>query len=189
MIIQEHPIKDILRIQEISIAFRVESVFHVQEEGPVDSVAILKEEPVQTPYIKDYDDHPDEGPEAWMNQFDLSNWGLILAQEAGATVGSALIAFDTVGVDMLKGGKDLAVLWDFRIQPEYRHRGLGSRLFEAAEAWSGKRQCDVLQVETQNINVPACRFYEKKGCQLQEINFNVYAEFPHEIQLIWEKKL
>jgi hypothetical protein len=40
-------------------------------------------------------------------------------------------------------------------------------------------------VETQNINVPACRFYAAQGCELRGIHPNTYPELPHEVQLLW----
>jgi len=42
-----------------------------------------------------------------------------------------------------------------------------------------------MMIETQNINVPACRFYSQMGCRLTAINPFAYPEFPEETQLIW----
>ncbi len=50
----------------------------------------------------------------------------------------------------------------------------------------GRRE---LTVETQNTNAPACRFYARRGCRLAAANPGVYAEAPHEIQLLWFKDL
>jgi len=44
-------------------------------------------------------------------------------------------------------------------------------------------------VETQNINVPACRFYVRMGCALLAINCMAYPELPGEAQLLWCKDL
>ena len=46
-----------------------------------------------------------------------------------------------------------------------------------------------MKIETQNINVPACRFYARQGCRLSAIVSHAYAEFPDEIQLIWRLAL
>ena len=62
-------------------------------------------------------------------------------------------------------------------------------LFRAAEAWSRDRGCRQLKIETQNINVPACRFYLRQGCVLGGINRFAYREFPEEVQLLWYKDL
>jgi hypothetical protein len=44
-------------------------------------------------------------------------------------------------------------------------------------------------VETQTINVPACRFYSKMGCTLGAIDRYAYVDLPNEIQLLWFKEL
>jgi GNAT superfamily N-acetyltransferase len=73
--------------------------------------------------------------------------------------------------------------------PDVRSSGIGSALFRAAEDWSRTRHCRSLIVETQNINVAACRFYVRMGCALQAINCLAYPELPGEVQLLWCKDL
>jgi hypothetical protein len=49
-----------------------------------------------------------------------------------------------------------------------------------------------MKIETQNINVPACRFYQRMGAQLGEIHRFGYAEVPsvaHEVMLNWYLEL
>jgi ribosomal protein S18 acetylase RimI-like enzyme len=75
------------------------------------------------------------------------------------------------------------------VAPEYRGQGIGRALFGAAENWAKGRGCRQLKVETQNINVPACRFYASQGCILREANRLAYPKLPDEIQLIWCKFL
>jgi ribosomal protein S18 acetylase RimI-like enzyme len=90
---------------------------------------------------------------------------------------------------MLEGREDLAILWDIRVSPEVRGQGIGSALFRAAEVRAGAEGCRQLKVETQNINVAACRFYARRGCVLRAANQMAYAEFPDEVQLLWYKDL
>ena len=47
--------------------------------------------------------------------------------------------------------------------------------------------CTHLKIETQNINVPGCRFYASQGCRLGEINQFGYADprVSHETMLVW----
>ena len=142
-----------------------------------------------TPYGRDYDSVEGQGPERWAERFDMSNWGLFLAMVNGEPVGGATLAFDTVGVDMLEGRRDLAVLWDLRVAPAVRGHGIGAELFRAAAAWARDKGCTRLKVETQNINVPACRFYAKRGCALGAINRFAYPALPDEAQLLWYKEL
>jgi ribosomal protein S18 acetylase RimI-like enzyme len=100
-----------------------------------------------------------------------------------------VLAFGTEGLDMLEGRTDMTVLWDIRVDPDLRRSGLGCSLFLAAEAWARSRGCRRLKLETQNINVPACRFYAGQGFVLGSIRRFAYAEFPDEIQLLWYKDL
>ena len=42
-----------------------------------------------------------------------------------------------------------------------------------------------MKVETNNVNVGACRFYTKHGCELSSISRLAYAGIRNEVQLIW----
>jgi hypothetical protein len=51
------------------------------------------------------------------------------------------------------------------------------------------RGARVLKVESQNTNVPACRFYAGRGFLLRAVRRGAYPELPHEIQFLWYKDL
>ena len=174
---------------EVPIAFLVERVLDVTlvEEGL--GGVVMSERAVEVPWLKDYDAIKGGGPARWASRFDVTNWGLISAHDAGRRVGGAVVAFNTAGVCMLKGRSDLAVLWDIRVRPELRSSGTGSRLFRAVEAWARDRRCRTLKAETQNTNVPACHFYRRMGCTLGAIDRFAYFDLPDEIQLMWFKEL
>jgi GNAT superfamily N-acetyltransferase len=140
--------------------------------------------PVEHPYIKDYD--LDESPEDWPKKFEVAKWGFFLAKADQKPVGAAAVAFDTTGVFMLEARRDLSVLWDIRVRPEAR--GAGIPLFRYAAKWSRERGCKQMKIETQNVNVPACRFYQRMGARLGEIHRFGYAAVPavaHEVMLNW----
>lgn len=104
-------------------------------------------------------------------------------------IGGCVLAYNTDGVHKLEGQDDIAVLWDLRVHPDFRRKGIGKKLFESAIKWSKGRKCTELKIETQNINVSACKFYQKQGCRLEKINRFAYKEFPNEIELMWIVKL
>lgn len=186
---KEEPIDQIARLGEIPIAFRVDRVLDVSlNDGGLGGMTFT-EIPVDEPWVKDYDSIRDEGPSRWADQFDVSNWGLLTAHDADRLIGGVVIAYDTLGVDMLEGRADLAVLWDIRVAHDARSRGVGTRLFSAAEKWARRRGCRILKIETQNINVPACKFYARLGCTLGAINRFAYNDLGDEVQLIWYKEL
>lgn len=133
---------------------------------------------------KDYDAEAGEGPRRWALQFDLTNWGILVAYDGETRSGGAAVAFDTPDVEMLEARRDLAVLWDLRVHPESRGRGTGRRLFAAAVAWARERGCAELRVETQDINVAACRFYRAQGCGLLSVDRDGY-EGLDEAKIVW----
>jgi GNAT superfamily N-acetyltransferase len=172
----------------VPIAFEVRSILEITEVGRGLEGFRLREVGVQVPYIKDCDASPEGGPEHWSERFDTSRWAFFLASEGGRAVGGATVAVDTPGLFMLAGRQDLAVLWDIRVLPELRRAGIGAELFRHAAGWSAGRACTNLKIETQNVNVPACRFYAKLGCRLGEIDRYAYAGDPsvaHEVMLVW----
>ena len=86
---------------------------------------------------------------------------------------------------MLEARTDLAVLWDIRVRREYRRSGFGAHLFDKCAEWAKQKGCSRLKIETQDINVPACRFYAAKGCELRGIHHGIYFDCPYEVQFLW----
>ncbi len=171
------------RYGEVSIAFEVSSVMDVASHA---TGWTLAEQPVES-YSKDYDETED--PTRWAQQFDVAQWRILSAFQGERRIGGAVLAFDTPGVHLLAGRRDLTLLWDIRVEPESRGLGVGRALFVAAEGWARAQGCRILQIETQNTNVGACRFYERMGCRIVEANAGQYRRFPDEIQLIWHRHL
>lgn len=170
----------------VPIAFEVTSLLSARQSA--DGSYVLTEHGLDSPYVKDYDAIGDR-PGDWVARFDTSQWVLFVAREDDRSLGGAAVAFGTPELDLLEGRSDLAVLWDIRVAPAFRGRGVGRALFEAAEAWALTRGCRELKVETQNANVPACRFYEALGCQLRLVREDAYPQCPGEAQFLWYKAL
>ncbi len=187
--IVEEPLSALKEYGQIPIEFCVSRVLDVHRKDSGLGGISLVERALEKPYTKDCDALKGEGPTRWATRWDIENWGLLSAFATGQRIGGCVLAHDTAGVDMLEGRRDIAVLWDIRVHPDHRGRRIGSRLFEAAVEWTKQRKCRVLKVETQNINVPACRFYAANGCVLASMNRFAYADLPDEVQLIWRKEL
>ena len=191
--LREASIDDISELARISIAFMVERVYDVHAvdapvaDGP--GMFTLSERTVDVPYVKDYDRINGEGPSQWASRLDMRHWGFLQVRSSAQLLGGAVVAFRTPTLPLLEGRPDLAALWDIRIAPDMRGQGLGSMLFRAAEEWARVRDCVTLKVETQNVNVPACRFYQRQGCVLTSVNVGAYPSLPEEVQLIWSKVL
>ncbi|MGC9349294.1 MAG: GNAT family N-acetyltransferase [Anaerolineae bacterium] len=171
---------------EVSAAFKVTSVLEIElvDQG---LGGILLWEHVAPPYEKDYD-ALDGGPVTWAETFDVRNWGFLLASDGNRPVGGAVIAYRTPEVRMLEERDDLGVLWDLRVAPDDRGEGVGHALFWAAAHWCEARGCRQMKIETQNTNVPACRFYRRQGCELGQIHRYAYdrdSDVADEVMLIW----
>jgi GNAT superfamily N-acetyltransferase len=185
--VAEEPMTDLAEYALLPIAFRVDHVLDVTARA--DGGFVLSARRLKNPYVKDYDAVEGEGPLRWTRRFDVSNWALFTARVAGRRVGGATVAFNTPGLTMLEGRRDLSVLWDIRVAPDARGKGVGSALFERVGAWALAHGCRQLKVETQNINVHACGFYARHGCELRAIHHAAYPDLPEEIQLLWYKDL
>lgn len=179
-------IEDLEGHSGISIAFLVERVLLPTPGGrDLD----LVEQPVGEPWWKDYDAEPGASPASWPRRFDTSSWCILSAWHGSRRVGGLVVLSGDASMDLLEARFDLALIWDLRITPAFRGRGVGCRLVGAAEDWARARGCTELKVETQNINVPACRFYQAQGFDLRVVRPDAYPGLPNELQLLWYKPL
>lgn len=146
---------------------------------------ILEEKAVE-PFSKDYDLL--NSPLSWPQKFDVSNWKFYLAISEDKSVGGATLVVNSEEIHMLEGKKDLACLWDIRVHPDWRNKGLGRALFQRVARDAGESGFIWLKIETQNNNVSANKFYKKQGCQLSQIHLHAYYDVPEcrdEIMLVW----
>ena len=179
---------DLAEYAAISIAFEVREVARVTVAPTQSRTIAIDPRPVAVPWVKDYDANGND-PTTWASRFDLSHWAIFAARSRGHRVGGAAVVFRAPDVDMLEGRPDVALLWDIRVAPDARGRGVGSALLAEAEAWAAAHDAAWLEVETQDINVPACRFYARHGFELRASNRDAYQDLPNETQLLWYKPL
>ena len=172
----------------IPIRFQVESVFEIAEDDG--GQFTLTERPLPESYTKDYDECPDgeESSYNWTKRFDSSNSLFLQAFDEQLSVGGAIVVVRTAGIDMLEGRDDLAVLWDLRVHPDCRRQGIARQFFDRAVTWARAQGLRQLKIETQDINVPACRFYASRGCYLKAIDRDAYADCAtatDETEMLW----
>jgi len=184
--IKKITVNDMVKYAEVSITFMVEKILEpISIDNGLGGIRLIEKE-VES-YIKEYD-AIGSGPNGWHNRFDTTNWVRFVAvDENGEFIGGVTVAFNTDKVNMLEGRDDMTVLWDIRIHPDFRHKGIGRELFSSALQWSGAKGCTMMKIETQNININACRFYSAMGCRLGAIRKHVYQEEScrNEVQLLW----
>jgi GNAT superfamily N-acetyltransferase len=169
----------------VPIAYLVDRRFDVAIDDHGLGGVTLTEVPVEPAWVKDYDALEGEGPTRWPKRFDTTNWGVIAAFDDDTRVGGAVLAYRTPDCWLLEGRDDLAVLWDIRVRPDARGCGVGRAIYGAAISWARERECRHLKIETQNVNVPACRFYVAMGCELAAVNRFAYPDLPDEVELDW----
>ena len=164
----------------------VSAAFEVRERLDIDVSSRTRR--VDPPYVKDYDRIAGNDPVAWADRFDVSKWWFAAAWVDGRRIGGAVLLPDTleVGLGQTPG---VAVLWDLRVDRAQRSQGIGRALLAFVEEESRSRGCRSISVETQDINVAACRCYARSGFSLRHVNRDAYPQCPDEIQLIWEKRL
>jgi GNAT superfamily N-acetyltransferase len=119
----EVPVTTLSEYAGIPITFEVREVLDVIPEA--EGTFRLQPRQLLASYTKDYDAIGDS-PTQWAERFDLSDWGFFSAISAAQCVGRAAVARDTSTLEMLEGRRDLALLWDIRVAPLARGRGVGS---------------------------------------------------------------
>jgi ribosomal protein S18 acetylase RimI-like enzyme len=187
--ILEEPPTRLAEYAEVPIGFTVAEMLDeracaaLSQDAPFDAVV------VSPAYWKDYDSYPGSHPSAWPQLFDLSRWTILAAYDREGRVGGATVIIDDPHIDLLRDCSGCALLWDIRVAPDARRQGIGGALLEAVERRSRERGARSLRVETQNINVPACRFYHAHGFRLERVVLGAYPSLPNEMQLLWRKPL
>jgi GNAT superfamily N-acetyltransferase len=181
--IRELPASQLASYAAVPIAFRVTSRL-VRDPAASTSDALV-ETPVARPFDKDYDAASGMTPSGWAERYTLGRWGLLVADMEGRVVGGAAVAPAMEVMPEHRFTEGTGVLWDLRVAPAWRGRGIGSALFRASEQWAGAHGYRMLIVETQDINVAASRFYAQMGCRLLSYEERAYDAMPDEARLLW----
>jgi len=173
----------------VSSAFEVQWVLDVSTGSVEDVTARWPVKRLAQAYRKDYDAIAGNHPTDWSGLLQSAPTRQFGAFDDDGRVGGALVLRGAPAVELLEGRRDVALLWDIRVAPAHRGRGIGAMLFEAAVMWAQSQGCRDLLVETQDNNVPACRLYAGQGCRLAAVRLHAYEMFPEEAQLLWRKTL
>ena len=147
-------------------------------------------DPIPNPFIKDYDAHRGYHPTEWPQRFDVTRWWFAGVFVGDRRVGGAVVVPDAADLEPdLAAPADAALLWDIRVAPDARRHGVGRALLNFAESRARAPGRLRLLVETQDINVPACRLYAAAGYTIARMDPRAYPSLPDETQLIFQKRL
>jgi ribosomal protein S18 acetylase RimI-like enzyme len=105
------------------------------------------------PYLKRYP--ADEGEAASLR--GSAEQAAFLAYDAGAVVGQ---------IRLRRNWNRFAYVDDLVVDGRHRRRGIGRALLQQAIAWARDNALAGLMLETQDINVAACRLYASCGFEL-----------------------
>ena len=177
-----------LQYDMIPMLVHVSSVYRIEKINRGLGGFNFSEIPVE-PYVKNFCIGKDESITRWEKQWDISNWAFFMAFDGERPVGGATVVSRTKEINMLSGRDDLAVLWDIRVDDEYKQMGIGQALFDMAVKYSREQELVQIKIECQNNNIPAVKFYHKQGAVLCAVDeyayYNDLPEFRSEVQLIW----
>ena len=151
----------------VPIAFEVADVFDATDLAGTPALRRMTVRREQARYVKDYP------------AVDLTR----------CTTFSVFNGDDRVGAAAVEKRGDLGILWDVRVGSDIRRRGVGTALLSAIERWAVNNHASWLEVETQNINLPAYRFYQKHGFNVTDVRADAYPDLPGEVQILLHKRL
>jgi ribosomal protein S18 acetylase RimI-like enzyme len=91
-------------------------------------------------------------------------------------------------IRMVKWWNAYAYVDDIAVEPRFRKHGVGRALLERGIEWARTKGFPGVMLETQDINVPACRLYQRCGFELGGFDRNLYKALnpsTDEIALYW----
>lgn len=157
--------------EAVPIAFEVRSKLSL----PALKIGRFVEDPIH-PFTKDYDASEPDRPTSLPDRLGADRLIVLSAYRNDDRVGGAVLFFPS---------EDEAMLIDLRVAPDERRSGIGKRLVQSALSETAHRGIPTLEIETQDTNVVACRFYHSLGANLVWIEPNGYPGFSDEAKLVW----
>ncbi len=158
-------------VNQFDGTFLVDSILRLQAENAVIGYTI-------TSIPSFYKRYPDE-------EIDYTTY----LTDPNKTIFFAYVEGQPAGQIILnKNWNNYAYVQDITVDAKFRKQGVGTRLIAQAIQWAKSKNLPGIMLETQNINVGACRLYERCGFQLGGFDRLLYKGIVHdtiEIALYW----
>ena len=142
-------------------AFSLPDVDRCGDPFTVDSRLALKVEDGEISYeivpLPPYEKQYSSEPLDYASYVKSPDRAVLLAYAGGELAGQ---------IRIFKNWNAFAYVPEIAVKAEFRRQGVGRALMQAAIEWAKGAGCPGLMLETQDINVAACRFYESCGFQL-----------------------
>ena len=111
--------------------------------------------PVDPSYVKDYAPGTPRAQIAGLTAFRADTTAHVVATADGQAVGGATTLHACPAYALLGGREDLLTLRGLRVHPAWRRRGCARLLLRHVVKWALRASLAEIQVETQDVNVPA----------------------------------
>lgn len=164
--------KDILQdVNKCDSSFTVDSKLVLRAENGIIYYSVVNVEPHQKRIVFDEKDHP--------SYISNPNKTIYFAYVDGQLAGQ---------IGVIKYWNAYAWIDDFVVDLHFRRLGVGRAMMQRVVNWAKVRQLPGIMLETQDINVPACRFYENFGFRLYGFDTYLYKGLnpnTDEIALYW----
>ncbi|KAF2428551.1 streptothricin N-acetyltransferase SatA [Bacillus subtilis] len=134
------------------------------------------EERFSEPYFKQYED----------DEMDVS-----YIEDEGKVVFLYYVENNCIGrIKIRSNWNGYALIEDIAVAKDYRQKGVGTALLHKAIEWAKENRFCGLMLETQDINVSACRFYAKHHFIIGAVDTMLYSNLPtaNEIAIFWYYK-
>ncbi|QAW06384.1 GNAT family N-acetyltransferase [Bacillus subtilis] len=134
------------------------------------------EERFSKPYFKQYED----------DEMDVS-----YIEDEGKVVFLYYVENNCIGrIKIRSNWNGYALIEDIAVAKDYRQKGVGTALLHKAIEWAKENRFCGLMLETQDINVSACRFYAKHHFIIGAVDTMLYSNLPtaNEIAIFWYYK-
>jgi len=134
------------------------------------------EERFSEPYFKQY-----ENDEIDVSYIDKKEKAVFLYYANNNCIGQ---------VKLRSNWNGYALIEDIGVAKDWRQSGVGTALMEKAISWAKGNNLAGLMLETQDVNVSACRFYAKNGFVIGAVDKMLYSALPtaNEIAIFWYYK-
>jgi RimJ/RimL family protein N-acetyltransferase len=105
-----------------------------------------------------------ERPEAELRSLAESGRGVVLLAVTG---GGAIIGYLSAFLGHFTRNRGTLFIAVIGLREEFRGRGIGTRLFEAVEAWARERHCWRLELRVSSLNERGLALYAKRGFAIE----------------------
>lgn len=142
-----------------------------------DGIWSYLEEIFDEQYIKQYD------MESIDNSYiDDKNKAVYLYYEKGECTGQ---------IRLREHWNGFAFIEEISVTKGRRNKGIGTALLNKAMEWAKQNDLIGLMLETQDVNLFACRFYAKNKFMIGAVDSMLYSKFltAHEKAIFWYKRL